>query len=108
MILPPFNLSKCSCENLTDKEKVLMLSDLEEVRKNIKNVQETLRKVPRCDKIDAMNRDIEKQLFFVQSMQDILYARCLKVIILSPTIFQTNLYVDNWILGDQTADEVVD
>ena len=85
-----------------------MLSDLEEVRKNIKNVQETLRKVPRCDKIDAMNRDIEKQLFFVQSMQDILYARCLKVIILSPTIFQTNLYVDNWILGDQTADEVVD
>lgn len=37
-------------------------------------------------------------------MEDILYAKCLKVLNLSPTIFQTNLYVDNWILGDQTAD----
>lgn len=41
-------------------------------------------------------------------MEDILYSKCLKVLNLSPTIFQTNLYVDNWILGDQTADEVVD
>ena len=39
MILPPFNLSKCSCENLTDKEKVLVLSDLENVRKNIQALQ---------------------------------------------------------------------
>ena len=58
MILPPFNISKCSCENLTDKEKVLMLSDLQVVRTNIQNLKDTLRKVPRCDKIDAMSRDI--------------------------------------------------
>lgn len=81
-----------------------MLSDLQVVRTNIQNLKDTLRKVPRCDKIDAMSRDIQKQLFFVQSMEDILYAKCLKVIVLSPTIFQTNLYVDNWVLGDQTAD----
>ena len=41
-------------------------------------------------------------------MEDILYAKCLKVLLLSPTIYQTNLYVNNWILGDQTADEIVD
>jgi hypothetical protein len=47
-MLPPFNISKCSCENLTDKEKVLMLADLEGVKKNVDVVQESLRKVPRC------------------------------------------------------------
>ena len=39
MILPPFNLSKCSCENLTDKEKVLMLSDLDNFKKNVQIVR---------------------------------------------------------------------
>ena len=55
-----------------------------------------------------MREDIEKQLFFVNSMKEVLESKCLRTIILSPTIFQTNLYAANWILGNQTANQVVD
>jgi hypothetical protein len=55
-----------------------------------------------------MKEDIEKQLFFVNSMKDIIQSKCLRTIIMSPTIFQTNLYAPNWILGNQTASQVVD
>ena len=55
-----------------------------------------------------MREDIEKQLFFVNSMKEVLESKCLRTIILSPTIFQTNLYAAKWILGNQTANQVVD
>jgi hypothetical protein len=55
-----------------------------------------------------MREDIDKQLFFVNSMRDIIYSKCLRTVIMSPTVFQTNLYALNWILGNQTASQVVD
>ena len=41
-------------------------------------------------------------------MESILYTQCKTQVILSPTIFQTNIYAKNWILGPQTIDDVIE
>jgi hypothetical protein len=61
----------------------------------------------RCDKVNQVISDATKQLFFLDSMNDILTANCQKSINIGPTIFQTNLYADNWILGNYTIDDIV-
>lgn len=41
-------------------------------------------------------------------MQKSLTSDCLSTIIIGPTIFQTNLYAKNWILGKYTTDDLVE
>lgn len=107
-ILPQFNFSRCSCENLTEEQKVSLLKDMDWMRDEIVKLKNMFASRKRSPQIDAIREDMEKQLTYINSMKDVLNSKCLRTVILSPTIFQTNLYAPNWILGNQTANQVVD
>lgn len=61
----------------------------------------------RCDKTEQVIADARKQLFFLDTMREILITGCKKTSIIGPTIFQTNLYADNWILGNYTTEDIM-
>lgn len=44
----------------------------------------------------------------MDSIESIIYTDCSMNVILSPTIFQTNIYAKNWILGNLTIDNLID
>lgn len=64
--------------------------------------------MPKCDDVDQIKRDIEKQIFFLNSIESILYTNCSMNVILSPTIWQTNIYAPNWVLGNMTIDDLIE
>lgn len=41
-------------------------------------------------------------------MESVLYTECKVKAILSPTVFQSNIYAKNWILGPQTINDLID
>jgi hypothetical protein len=107
-LVPPFNLSKCTCEDLSANQKQNIINDLNEVRRNINILQSSLKKAPACTRTRQMAEDLNAQLFFIDTIEQVLDSKCKKQAILTPTIWQTNLNSRNWILGDQTLDDVVD
>jgi hypothetical protein len=107
-LLPAFNLTKCSCEQLTPDQKQSVINELEAVRSNILALQRDLNAAPVCNRTRQMYLDLNAQLYFIDNMQAILRAKCDRRAILSPTIWQTNLNAQNWILGDQTLDDVIE
>lgn len=64
--------------------------------------------MPVCDDVETIKRDIEKQIFFLNSIESIIYTNCTMNVILSPTIFQTNIYATNWTLGNLTIDDLIE
>lgn len=60
-----------------------------------------------CDELTMLNSDIERQLVLLKGIEKTLTSSCQNSSILSPTIFQSNLYAKNWIYGNQTLDDVI-
>lgn len=107
-LLPAFNLSKCSCENLTPDQKQSVINELENVRGNIIALQKDLHSAPSCARTRQMYLDLNAQLYFIEHMQNILRSKCDTRAVLSPTIWQTNLMAQNWVTGDQTFDDIIE
>ena len=61
----------------------------------------------RCDKTEQVLSDARKQLFFLDTMREIMTTDCRRSATLGPTIFQTNLYAENWVLGNYSSDDIV-
>lgn len=56
-----------------------------------------------------INRDIQKQFTLIDSIEKMVYTKCQGSILLSPTIFQSNIYAPNWFLGkNQTIDDLIE
>ncbi len=55
-----------------------------------------------------INSDLQKQSVIIEGIEKILYTKCDSSVILSPTIFQSNIYASNWILGNQTIDDLIE
>lgn len=107
-LLPPVNLTKCSCERLSPDQKQAVINELEAVRCSIVNLQKDLNSAPVCSRTRQMYMDLNAQLYFIDNIIAILRSKCAQRAILSPTIWQTNLNAANWILGDQTLDDVIE
>lgn len=107
-IIPAFSLSRCTCEALTDEQKANLLNHINLIKGNVEQLLQEAQQLERCDKVTQVLMDAKKMLVFLESMQQILTADCLGTIIIGPTIFQTNLYAKNWILGNYTTDDLVD
>lgn len=71
-------------------------------------LQKDLNSAPVCNRTRSMYEDLNSQLYFVDNMVTILRSRCTQRAILSPTVWQTNLNAQNWILGEQTLDDVIE
>ena len=52
--------------------------------------------------------DIQKQKILLDSIEKVVYTKCDSSIVLSPSVFQSNLYGKNWILGNQTIDDLIE
>lgn len=107
-LLPSINITKCSCENLTPDQKQAVINELEGVRNSIVTLQRDLNSAPVCTRTRQMYLDLNAQLYFIDHILSILRSKCAQRAILSPTIWQTNLNAPNWILGDQTLDDVIE
>ena len=85
-----------------------MLEELEKAREQVTELKELALTMPKCDEVDQIKRDIEKELFFLNSIESIIYTNCSMNVILSPTIWQSNIYATGWILGELTIDDLIE
>jgi hypothetical protein len=71
-------------------------------------LQQEIVLAPKCDKINAVEKDALKQMTLLESLESTILTECQSKSILTPTIYQTNIYADGWILGDQHIDDLVE
>ena len=81
---------------------------MEGVKGDVYRLLSIVRGLPTCKRNSQAIKDLEAQVFFIDNMQSILKQRCNRKAVLTPTIWQTNLNAANWILGDQSLDDVVE
>jgi hypothetical protein len=99
---------KCQFEKLTADQRQSLINELENIRASILKLQGDLNSAPVCDRTRQMYLDLNNQLFYIDSSQAALREKCGRKSIISATIWQTNLNAQNWILGDQTLDDVIE
>ena len=63
--------------------------------------------MPSNAEVVSINSDITKQETLLDSLQKAIYTKCETSVILTPTVFQSNLFATSWILGKQSIENVV-
>jgi hypothetical protein len=89
-------------------QKQLIINALNDARLSIGILQNSLKKASPCARTRQMQEDLLVQIFLADTIEAVLDSKCKKAALLSPTIWQTNLQAPNWIIGDQTLDDIVD
>jgi len=105
-LVPKFG--KCYFQKLTADQRQSLINELENIRSSILRLQQDLNSAPVCNRTRQMYLDLNNQLFYIDASQRALREKCGRRTILSATIWQTNLNAQNWILGDQTLDDVIE
>jgi hypothetical protein len=108
ILIPPFNVTRSGCEQMTDQQKVALLQQLATAKEQVYQLRNISVTLPTCPDVTAIQADIDKQLFFLDSMESIIYTNCSMNVILSPTVWQTNIYAPNWVLGNMTIDDLIE
>lgn len=106
--MPPFNLSKNACQELTNEQKINLLDEVGKAKEQVEKIKKLASTIPPCEEITLINSDIAKQTVLLDSIEKAIYTKCDSSIILSATIFQSNIYASNWILGGQTIDDLIE
>jgi hypothetical protein len=107
-IVPPFNLSKTACQELTNEQKINLLEQVGAAKLKIQQIKRLAASIPACEEVRLISSDIAKQSTLIDSIEKAIYTRCDSSIVLSATIFQSNIYASNWILGSQTIDDLIE
>jgi len=58
-------------------------------------------------RVSEMKINARGQIFYLESIIKVMNSDCTDQSILSPTVFHSNIYAPNWILGNQTINDVV-
>jgi hypothetical protein len=64
-------------------------------------------KMPNNAQVIGILSDVSKQDNLIDSIQKVIYTKCEIPVVITPTIFQTNLYGTKWILGNILIETVV-
>jgi hypothetical protein len=64
-------------------------------------------RMPNNAEVMSINTDISKQEILLDSLQKAIYTKCETSVVLTPTVFQSNLLPKNWILGKQSIENVI-
>lgn len=107
-MIPPFNLSKNACQELTNEQKINLLDQVSAAKLQIDKIKTLAVSIPPCAELKMISSDIQKQSALIESVEKAIYTKCDASIVLSPTIFQSNIYATNWILGNQTIDDLIE
>lgn len=54
-----------------------------------------------------MQRNAESQIFYLQTIKNVLDSNCTNEAVLAETVYQSNIYAKNWILGNQDINDLV-
>lgn len=107
-IIPSFSLSKNSCQQLTSQQKVNLLEQLSKAKTELANLKALTDKMPTNAIVTQIKGDISKQETILTSIDKVIGSNCSTSAVLTPTIFQSNLYATNWILGRQSINNIVE
>ena len=64
--------------------------------------------MPANAELTQIKTDITQQQGVINSLESVLNSKCNNASVFSPTVFQSNLFAPNWILGKQTITNLVD
>lgn len=85
-----------------------MLDQLQKAKDEVAKLKAIAAKLPSNTEVSSVNSDIAKQQTLLQGISKAIYSQCQTTIVFTPTIFQTNLFASNWILGRQSIDNIVE
>lgn len=54
-----------------------------------------------------MRASANYQIYYLQTIQNVLNGNCTNTAILTSSVYQSNVYATNWILGNQTINDLV-
>lgn len=106
-IIPPFNLSRTSCLQLTPSQKLNLLTETNKAKIELSKLLQMVNSMPVNAETSQLKIDISQQETIVHGIDSVLHSQCNNASILGPTVFQTNLYASNWILGRQTINNLI-
>jgi hypothetical protein len=107
-IVPPFNLSSTSCLQLTPTQKNTLTVQLNSTQAELLKLQQMASGMPNNSMLVQLQADILNQEAVVASLSQVIHANCSSTSALIPSVFQSNLYATNWILGRQSIANLVD
>lgn len=64
--------------------------------------------MPANPELTQLTADIKQQETIVLGIESVIYSQCNNASVFSPTIFQSNLYASNWVLGRQSITNLID
>ena len=85
-----------------------MLDQLQKAKDEVAKLKAIASKFPSNVEVSSVSSDIAKQQTLLQGISKAIYTQCRTTVVLTPTIFQTNLLANNWILGRQSIDNIVE
>lgn len=99
----------CNCQKLSATDKKNIIDQSNEMIKRINNLQKQIANMSNGDdlRFKEMNRNAQSQLFYLNSIQEVLKSNCTVEAILTPTVYQTNFGAQNWITGNLTINDIV-
>jgi len=107
-IIPPFNLSKTSCLQLTPNQQLNMMTQVNKAKLELTRLLNLAKGMPVNPETTQLTTDIQQQQTIVLGIESVIHSQCNNASIFSPTIFQSNLYASNWVLGKQTITNIID
>ena len=107
-ISPSFNNTAPACQDLTVQQKANLALQVNSTKAQLLKLHSLASSMPANPMLTQINSDISQQQGVISSIQNILHSKCNKSSLLQPTVFQSNLFASNWILGRQTITNLVD
>ena len=106
-LIPPFNLSKTSCQQLTIPQKSALLQQVSAAESQLGSMKLLMAGMAPNTMISQIASDISQQQTTISNLKKVIYSKCTNTKVYSLAAFQSNLYATNWVLGKQTITDLV-
>lgn len=67
-MIPPFNLSKNACQELTNEQKINLLDQVSAAKLQIAKIKSLAAGIPPCAELKMINSDVQKQSALIDSV----------------------------------------
>ncbi len=103
----PVLVLKDQCTNITEADKTKLIQKCQTTVSDIKTLLAKLQTLPQDARVQEMTASANHQIYYLETIQKVLQENCTTTTILSPTVYQSNIYATNWITGNQTINDLV-
>lgn len=99
---------KDQCQNITEADKTALINKCQTTIQDIQTLLNKLKALPQDARVLELEASANHQIYYLNTIQTVLQQNCTTAAILSPTVYQSNIYAPNWITGNQTFNDIVD